>query len=124
MSNTNRKTKIIISVIAAAAALLIVTTALLVWYFNPTVDYDFDSFINRHEIEIPEGFETHESAEEFYLFVLNDLKSNPRADFAFGWIGYELFARRIQIAYLEDNHRLVSNSMRETLAKLEETYKN
>lgn len=121
MANVSTKTKVIVAVVAVVLAVLVALTVLLVWYFNPTTDYDFDSFIKRHKIEIPEGF-TRESAEEFYLWVVEHLQENPHMEFAFGWSGYELFARRIQVAYLEDNHMSVTEHMREMLDMFEEIH--
>lgn len=121
MSRLSSKNKVVISLCSIALVLIIALSMCLALYFHgASLSYDFDDFMARHNIDIPEGFGDH--AKEFYEETIKQLEENPYTNFIPSWLPGGVYANRIQMAYLQDRHFIITGQVRSTYEVYEEAY--
>ena len=122
MGKTSGKTKVIVTVSAVALVLIVAFTVCLALYIQgANLSYEFDDFMSRHDIDVPEGF-SDEAAKEFYELTIKQLEEHPYRVFVYGWMNNEVFASRIQMAYLQDRNFVIPSSVRSSYEMFEEMY--
>ena len=119
MASLNKKNKITISICAVALVLIVALSILLPIYF---CSFNYNVFMLRHRIELPEGFD-NEEGKIFYGWTLEQLEEDPYEFFGNrGSLIDIVFAIRIQMGYLKDKNLEITERVRSDYELFEKLY--